>query len=94
MAANGELYTPPFSPAPSRVSGCPEELLSSATHCTGSYYHFTGTGLHSTLTTLTEKNKRAPPWERKDSNRPAAAEWDEKDVSVTAPSSSPPSPSD
>lgn len=91
MAVNGELYTPAFSPAPSRVSGCPEELLSRATHCMGSYYHFTGTGLHSTLTTLTAKNKKAPPWERKASNRPAAAEEDEKNISVTAPSCSSPS---
>jgi len=90
MAANGELYTPAFSPAPSRVSGRPEELLSSATHCTGSYYHFTDTGLHSALTTSTEENKKAPPPERKGSDTPAAAEGDEKEVSITALSCSSP----
>lgn len=88
MTANGELYTPALSPPPSRISDCPKELLRSVIHCTGSHYHFTGIGLHSTLTTLTEKDKKASPWERK--NRPAAAEGDEKDLSVTAPSCSSP----
>lgn len=96
MAANGELYTPAFSPSPSRVSSCPEEMISSATHCTGSYYHFTGAGLHSTLTGLTEKKKKphnikAPAWERKDAEGAAAAEGDEKEVSITAHSSLSPS---